>query len=118
MKLKKYAIGILHSYKTTQRLRHMPVIKLHEIWFDAYNLPLMKKIFATGIFSIDEQEPCGCTALMAATARGNITIVQWLMSKGANIHHKSSDNGSSLEIAYDRGHENILQYLNTINKIA
>lgn len=111
MKLKKHALGMWYSYKTTQRLCLQSKDTLLATWFDAYHLTLMKKVFATGKIFIDEQRPCQGTALLAATARGKINIVTWLLSKGANVFHQSSDNGSAFHIAASRGHIDILQLL-------
>lgn len=111
MKLKKYALGIWHSYKTTQQLRRLNKHELLATWFDAHHLASMQKVFSTGKISIDEEQACRCTALLAATARGNIDIVTWLLSKGANIDHQSSDNGSAFHVAASCGHIDILQLL-------
>lgn len=53
----------------------------------------------------------GETPLGAAVYNGNLEVAKFLVESGANISYKDFEGRSSLDIARQRGHDNIYQYL-------
>ncbi|TPX38093.1 hypothetical protein SmJEL517_g00123 [Synchytrium microbalum] len=52
----------------------------------------------------------GFTPLLAAASDGQLTVVEWLISLGANTKARNFDGSDSFFVAIDDGHENIIDY--------
>ncbi|OEH77926.1 dhhc zinc finger domain-containing protein [Cyclospora cayetanensis] len=55
--------------------------------------------------SLEEQDDMGQTALLWAARRGSLPIIQWLLSKGANLNHRDHVGGTVLHAAVCGGAE-------------
>ncbi|XGA08445.1 MAG: ankyrin repeat domain-containing protein [Wolbachia endosymbiont of Xenopsylla cheopis] len=54
--------------------------------------------------------------LLTAVESGNLNEVENLVEKGANFNAKNSDGKTPLDIAIDRGHDNIKEYLEKVSE--
>jgi ankyrin repeat protein len=74
-------------------------------------IPLMKKykdaavdlIQAAGVEDVNARNADGVTPLMFAVGMGQVSIVELLLSKGADIHAKNKDGMCALMAAVSRG---------------
>ncbi|CDJ58500.1 DHHC zinc finger domain-containing protein, putative [Eimeria maxima] len=58
-------------------------------------LRILELIYLHGV-SLEEQDDTGQTALMWAARRGSLPILQWLLSKGANLNHRDCSGSTAL----------------------
>ncbi|KAK3347121.1 ankyrin repeat-containing domain protein [Lasiosphaeria hispida] len=61
--------------------------------------------------AVDEKDPAGDTALIAAAWVGDCKSVALLLDRGADIHIQTTDRGSALHAAASRGHVEVCQLL-------
>lgn len=54
----------------------------------------------------------GTSALHEAAKAGHLNIVQWLISAGSNKALKNSDGKTAAEVATEKGHQEVAQFLN------
>ncbi|KAJ7932493.1 ankyrin repeat-containing domain protein [Mycena leptocephala] len=63
--------------------------------------------------NLDARDDFGYTPLHLAADRGHLSIVQFLLEKGADRTIKDEDDLSAVELAHAAGHERIVQLLNS-----
>jgi len=73
------------------------------------NLEIVKSLISEGA-DVNAKDNYGFTALMDAAFVGNLEIVELLVSAGADVN-ATVDNTSPLLIAYQMGHDEIVEYL-------
>lgn len=61
-------------------------------------LRILELLYLHGV-SLEEQEDTGQTAILWASRRGCLPIIQWLLSKGANLNHRDHVGGTVLHAA-------------------
>ncbi|XP_026192458.1 uncharacterized protein LOC34618150 [Cyclospora cayetanensis] len=61
-------------------------------------LRILELLYLHGV-SLEEQDDMGQTALLWAARRGSLPIIQWLLSKGANLNHRDHVGGTVLHAA-------------------
>ena len=67
------------------------------------NLREVKDLLGQGA-DIEYQDPFGCTPLMNAAWIGSVELVDYLISRGANINHLDNDGESALDKVKSIGH--------------
>ena len=67
--------------------------------------------FQTEINKSKQAKCDGFSFLHKATMEGNLELVKYLISEGANIESKDNDNFTPLHFAALEGHLNIVEYL-------
>lgn len=73
-------------------------------------LHILEYLYLNGV-SLEEQDGQGRTALMHASRRGFPVVVQWLLSRGANMNHRDHLGNSVLHHACTGGNEETLALL-------
>ncbi len=61
--------------------------------------------------NVNHRNTAGETALFRAVYRGNLELVQLLVSKGAETKIKTISGLSVMELAEERGEDSIIEYL-------
>ncbi|OII71968.1 DHHC zinc finger domain-containing protein [Cryptosporidium andersoni] len=73
-------------------------------------LRIMEWLFLQG-YTLEEQDILGQTPLFWAIKRGNCSLVQWLVSHGANLGHKDHRGNTILHVACVSESEDTVQFL-------
>ena len=58
---------------------------------------------------VDHQDRDGWTALMGASRRGHVGIVQTLLAEGAEINHQDNEGWTALYLASQAGREGVVR---------
>lgn len=74
----------------------------------ANNLEIIQFLIENGA---DIQPQGDSTPLLAAARRGYFEIVQFLVRNGADINRRDNNGNSALDLAYNRGHIQVISYL-------
>ncbi|KAK1442554.1 ankyrin repeat-containing protein [Babesia gibsoni] len=75
-----------------------------------HTLHTLEFLYLSGV-SLEEQDASGRTALMLASRRGCQFVVQWLLSRGANLAHRDHFGNSVLHHACHGGDEATIRFL-------
>lgn len=73
-------------------------------------LHMLEFLYLSGV-SLEEQDASGRTALMLASRRGCQFVVQWLLSRGANLAHRDHVGNSVLHHACHSSNVDTLRFL-------
>jgi hypothetical protein len=83
------------------------------IWHAAFlgELGEVERIVGDDPSRLDVQAADGWTPLMAASARGHVRVVRWLLDQGAAIDERDNDRCTALSLAILRGHPHTAELL-------
>lgn len=87
----KYLLSVNISPKTAPK-----TISALRLAINSNHIEVMKILVEDAKVDVDERSPIGgqeSTALIGAVETGKFAIVEYLISKGANVHHAASQNG-------------------------